>query len=537
MLVIALFSFTGYGISWDEHTQRRLGFYALGYLLNPGAYSELYLSYYDKDYSVFFELILAGAELLYAVTVSVFDFSGSSFDEWKTYIETKIYYAHEPEDNSGYYRQVILLRHFITHLFFLIAAVFAYKSVYFIYKNKTLAVIAFFLFVLHPRLYGHSFFNSKDIPFLSMFMVSLYYTAVALQHKTCKNFIILGVCAGILTNIRIMGVMLPCLVGCFLLLDMLKEKSYRFYAKRLAILAFVSCITLYASWPYLWNAPVENFIAAFNSMKNFRKLAYELFNGSIVVSTNAPASYIPIWFSFTTPVAYLGFGLLGMVLVVAGFFKQPMQFLYQYDKRFLLICCAVFLAPVMLVILFNSTLYGAWEKMYFIYAGFVFVAVYGIHFLIQKNRKTVYLPFIAFVFCGLYIIRAYPLQQTYFNELVPKKNEYISRNFAYHTPAVKDVLEYILKTDSAPVIKVSVVPSHTTDPLERNRQFLKPESERLLIIDRELTDEKRIAAADYIILYSDESVDFYVGVPVHKIKRQNNTIVTIYKPEKPEMTR
>ena len=526
MLFIAVFTFTEYGVAWDETLQRIIGFLALGYLLNPGAYGELYLNYRDVDYPVFFELILAGVELFYAATVSIFEYSGSSFDELKAHLVATIWNADEPENNSGYFRQAILIRHFTTHIFFLISALFAYRLVYFLYKNKTLAVIAFFLIVLHPRLYAHSFFNSKDIPFLSMFIISLYYTAVALKYKTSKNFIILGLCAGVLANIRIMGVMLPCLVSVFLLLDMLKEKSYWFYTKRLGILAFVFCITLYTSWPYLWSAPIENFVTAFNNMKNFDRTVFaDLFNGRYVYTDNLPVSYIPVWFSITTPVIYLFFGFFGTILVILKFLKQPINLIYNPHQRFFLICLAVFLAPVMLVILFNSTLYNGWRHLYFIYAGFVFLIIYGIDFLIRKNKNTVYIPFIAFIFCSIYMIRAYPLQQTYFNALVPKTNEYISENFiiGYLKSSTKEALEYILKADNSQVIKVSAIPHNTTNPMKWNRQFLKSESERLVIVDR------RVEVADYIIIYNYTKIDSDIGTPIHRIKRQNNTIITIYK--------
>ena len=43
------------------------------------------------------------------------------------------------------------------------------------------AVAATLLFLLHPRLYAHSFFNSKNLPFLAMFMVALFLTHPAFK--------------------------------------------------------------------------------------------------------------------------------------------------------------------------------------------------------------------------------------------------------------------------------------------------------------------------------------------------------------------
>lgn len=105
------------------------------------------------------------------------------------------------EDSRSRY----LTRHLLIHLFFLLGGVFCYRLVFRLFQNRALAVFALLLFVLHPRLYAHSFFNSKDIPFASMFMVAL-----VLHRAGCKGtvgvFILCGV--GVPTNLRIMRLLL-----------------------------------------------------------------------------------------------------------------------------------------------------------------------------------------------------------------------------------------------------------------------------------------------------------------------------------------
>lgn len=96
-----------------------------------------------------------------------------------------------------YRRHQLLTRHGLIHLVFLLGG---------------LAVFAMLVFLLHPRLYAHSFFNSKDIPFASMFLIALLLIHRAFRQDTVAGFVALGVGVGVATNLRIMGMVLVSVV-------------------------------------------------------------------------------------------------------------------------------------------------------------------------------------------------------------------------------------------------------------------------------------------------------------------------------------
>ena len=111
-------------------------------------------------------------------------------------------------------RRVYLARHLLTHLSFLAGGFFAWLLTYRMFGNRVVALLAMLIFLLHPRLYAHSFFNSKDIPFLAMFMAALYLVHRAFRRDTVWSFALCGAGAGLLINARIMGVMLvPAVLG------------------------------------------------------------------------------------------------------------------------------------------------------------------------------------------------------------------------------------------------------------------------------------------------------------------------------------
>lgn len=247
---IALFVYDSYGIGWDELQQHRLGEINYNYVFKG---DQSLLSFKDKDYGVAFELPLMIIEKVLNLESS---------------------------------RDVFLSRHLITHFFFLASAFFCFLLVDFIYKNKLLASIGFLLIVLNPRLYAHSFFNTKDIPFMSMFLICFFLIAIAFDKKNNFRFILAGIGIGLLINIRIAGVLLFCCVLLFLIIDCFlcrENKKLKQQNIHLILLLFtVTLATVIISWPFLWNNPFGNFAFAFKNMAVFRFDDNVLFNGDLV---------------------------------------------------------------------------------------------------------------------------------------------------------------------------------------------------------------------------------------------------------------
>lgn len=426
MLLVGILTFDNYGVSWDEPTQRETGQVSYNYVFSD---DDALLTWKDRDYGVAFELPLIIIEEVLNL-----------------------------EDS----RSIYIMRHLVTHCFFLIACYFMFILIDFLYKNKLLATVGFLLLALYPRIYAHSFINTKDLPFLSMLVICLYYFVRALDKKSILNFIKLGICVGLLINLRIMGVLILSGTLAVLVLDLLLKKEKGIQLRSISIFIVFSCLTLFATWPYLWQDPLNNFVLAFENMSSFRWDRLVLYKGEMIKATELSWDYIPTWFSITTPLVYLLLGAFGFLLLIFQFLKKPSEFLHNSIKRTNMLFLGYFIAPILAVIVLHSVLYDGWRQMFFIYPSFVLLIIYGLsHLLKRKKLFITAISALVITFCvtagGMF--RNFPLNNVYFSELfIFTPPEYLRKNYEmdYWGVSYKQSLDHILKVDSSATINISV---------------------------------------------------------------------------------
>ena len=362
--VCALFLLAGalalddYGISGDEQYQRLVGNAALDYLAGDGerAFDQLpdTLSQY---YGAAFEAPLA---LLLERIIGL-------------------------EDS----RDISLGRHFLTHLFFLVGGVFCYLLVHRLFGSRPLALIATVLFLLHPRIYAHSFFNTKDIPFLAMSMIALWLTHRAFRRDTLAAFLLCGVGVGLLVNLRIMGVILFVAVLALRVLDMALAGSGEW---RRALLsgggfALAAVLAYYASLPALWTDPFGQFAELTRTLGGHPYESFHLFRGEWLYSRDGPPlDYVPVWVGITTPPATLLLALAGAVALAWRSLRRPRDILRDGPLRFGILLIALPVATTAAIVVLKSNVYHDWRQLYFLYAPLLLLAAFGLHGIMAVAR-------------------------------------------------------------------------------------------------------------------------------------------------------
>ena len=425
IIALALFAVVGvaalddYGVAADEWTQRSIGYASFNYIL--GDEGALIKGHSDRFYGVAFEVPLIVAERVLGL-----------------------------EDS----RDVILSRHLLTHLFFLAGGFFAWLLAYRLFGSRLIALLAMLLFLLHPRIYAHSFFNSKDVPFLSALMVALYLTHRAFRRDSVWAFALCGAGVGLLVNIRIMGLTLIPVVLGMLALDAfyaMKRGDGGMIKHALAnICAFstMSAATLYAVWPLLWSDPL-NLAEALGTLSQHPNHVGTLFRGERVKWPNLPWDFIPTWILITTPpvappLAALGIGQIARV--------RPARWrdaLANSAFRFGLLALACLTMPVAAAVALNSNLYDDWRQMYFLYAPICVLAAFGLRALADIPRPSLRAGAFAAAALGIAVaaiqmIYLHPYQNDYFNSLVDKSGLADRWQMDYYDTSYRGAIEALL---------------------------------------------------------------------------------------------
>ncbi len=488
-----------YGVASDTPYQRRLGQAAIAYA--QGATGALPAGH-DRYYGAAFEAPLILVERLLGLTDS---------------------------------RAVYLSRRLLTHLFFLTGGFFCWLLAFRLFRDRRLALFALLLFLLQPRLYAHSFFNTKDIPFLAMFMIALYLTQRAFRRDTAGAFALCGLSVGVLVNLRVMGLLLCAAVPALRALDLLRAGGPAERRRALATAgAFLlaAAAALYAVSPHLWRNPFE-LIDAVVTLAHHPIRAWMLFQGELVRWPEIPPHYLPTWMAITTPPAALLLSLAGFGAVLGRGMIRPRSALRNTPvTRFgvlLVACPALSIAAVIVV---NSNLYHGWRHMYFLAAPLCLLAVYGMRWLLAAARRPwlrrgVYaLAAAALAGMAVDLARLHPYQHVYFNFLVDRRTpEYLRTRYEmnHYGTAQRDGLEYLLRHH--PTATVHVVPPQPT--LIRNLGLLPAAERRRIVIADRVPD---VASHYYVITsatLADQRRRFPFSSVVYARRIYHNVILTV----------
>jgi hypothetical protein len=452
LFVLGMRTSSDYGVSWDEPDQRYLGTLVYNFVFEG---KKEFLSYPFRFYGSGYELLLA-----------IFEKTAKLTDT----------------------RAIYLQRHLVTHTFFLLAGLSLYLMSYRLSRNIVVPIITLIIFLLSPRIFAHSFFNTKDIPFLCMFTITMATTQWAFERNKIPHFVVLGLCAGYATSIRVMGVMLFVFILAMLVIDWIRADGADKKRQLWSLLGFGGAYMLatYVAWPYLWSDPFTNFGTAYTAMSQYDWKGTVLLHGVYEDATALPSSYFPTWFVMSTPILWVPLGLVGGFFVFYDFFKSPKQFVANTPQRIFLFVALCFIAPVFAVIKLHSVLYDDWRHLYFVYPAFTLLACYLMYRFCDRKTQYIFIGLagIQAAIVVVFMIQNHPFQQVYFNELVSHKDEYLRENYEldYWGSSFKQGLEFIAKKDRSDTVNIAVDSPNHSVPVANNLLILPLEDRKRLKI-------------------------------------------------------
>ena len=538
LAVCALFAIAGvavvddYGTTVDENTQRWIARANVAYIAT-GATDDLY----DRDhryYGIAFETPLLLAERALGLQDA---------------------------------RSIYLTRHLLTHLLFIAGGFACGMLAYRMLGSRWIALFAMSLFLLHPRLYAHSFFNTKDIPFAVMTVIALYLAHRAFRKDTLGAFLLCGIGVGLAINLRPFGLTLLPMILAMRAPDLWQASGWADRKRVLitgALFAAATLAALYVSHPYYWENPLR-IIEGVRFLSQHPSPATNLFMGEIYRSDAVPWNYIPVWFAITAPPMALALGALGAASVCWQGASRPIAALRDRETRFRVLLLGCVVLPVTVVIALQANIYDGWRQMYFLWAPFCLLAAVGLHTIanIRIGRgiwKVGALPpswirgdirlhmarrTLAYGIAGAGLITTltamfalHPHQQVYFNALVDTKTPgALAKRYEmdYWQVAQRQSLEYLLARYPDDALRVWM--------RNTNRQILtQNDKERIPILDS-------LYAADFYLwtplglelrAASPQEADFYRPLhpaidprnipdqpPIYSVKAYGSAIASI----------
>ncbi len=363
--VVALFTFRDYGITWDESVQARYGELVLDYFRSGFSGDALQGLADLRFYGPLFELIAAmAAEVL----------PGSKWD----------------------------VRHLLIGACALLAIVGAGRLAKLAGADPLVAQLAL---ICQPQFWGHSFNNSKDIPFACACVWTLVAFARLAEHDRWPRAVVAGLAAGAMMAIRPGGALLLA-IGCAVLFAAAERR--RRMAARLAVAAATAWGLMIAVWPWAHRNPILNPIRAMREAAAFTSAYPVLFEGNYVRSDQLPRRYLAEMFSLTTPLPILILALAGLVIAIRRWRHVPHALL-----------AASIGVPMLVVTITRPNLYdGARHALFLLPLVAVAVAIAAREILVRWPRPLAEgAVVIAIAASVVPMVRLHPYQNTYYNAL------------------------------------------------------------------------------------------------------------------------
>jgi len=493
ILLLSIFLLSGlaivwdYGITWDEEYQRDYGFHVFNYVHHDDGELREYQSRYHGPA---FQYVLYVAEHFAA-----------------------------PSDPGDVYR----LRHVITFLFSVIGTGFFYLLLLQILRRRSWALLGMALLILSPRIFAHSFYNSKDASFMYMFIIATYTMVLMLRDLNWRTVTIHALACAWLVDMRVLGLFVP-MFTAFLLLPgfFWSFKEHLMKLPQLVWYSVLLIVGVVAFWPTLWHAPLWEFLNATIRMSAYPWNEPIRFSGEFLTPNQLPWYYLPWWIIISTPLFHLGLMALG---TIAWLFAAKD---IRWEHRVAVLLWAVL--PLWIITSQGATVYDGWRHLYFIWPSFVIVAVAGARWLMQ--RLEVHLPS-ALIWLGLiagcgyqvqWIVRNHPFQAVHMN-LLAGDDAGMNYEMDYWGGSYRQALEWLVAYRPEGDLRVCVahLPGHI------NQRMLKEK-------DRQRLQQHELYNAEFFISihrYPSEFESFVEGSwpydrPLHKIEVDGNIVVGVY---------
>lgn len=299
LIVIGLNLYNDFGVSMDEDAYKKISLVEYKFL------KTLFFETGFKNFNILYQKYLSDepnkvSGFFYNFVYLINEFSNIFF---KVSIELK------------------KISHILLNLIFIVANFCLFKIILKRFNNYYYAYLSVLILFFTPRFFAESFYNNRDIYFLSISLFSFFYLQKLFLNFTFKNIIIYSFLIATLINAKIFGLVFFVISIFFFILEY--ENSYKTNKLIIKILLFIffSIFFTILITPYLWSSPLNNFINFYfkDLIITSQIRVSNLFYSKLFSSLNSPWYYYLVWILVTIPTTYV-------ILIFSGFFYKSAFF-------------------------------------------------------------------------------------------------------------------------------------------------------------------------------------------------------------------
>ena len=516
LFILGLYIFKDYGLTLDDEYYRQNGIFFLEYikefLLNK--------NFEHTNINIYKNVNMSTSPVIY--------------DLFLAFLSQALNF------NSS--KEIYELSHLLNFTIFFISLIYFYKLLLQIFKDRIYSILGVLLIVFSPRIFAESFYNTRDILFMSLFIINIFYSFQFLKDQKFKNIIYFSIISGLCIAIKIFAILPFVLIIFLTFMDKINgEILPRKYLKNIFLVTILTLLFIIMFSPYMWENPIRNLVFFFQQQLSLQNQVNvtNFFMGEYFSSQNSPWFFRPLWFLMTTPITVIVFFIVGLSIYFITLSKNLLslksdQNIWKTDlELFYTFIAFILILTLFITIQYNSSNVDGWRHIYFLYPIVVLFSINGLIFLndfLKKQLKyfIILLFLLNFSYIGTWMVINHPNQNVYFN--------YLSKNLSkgkfdldywglsnYHS------LKFLLDTDKNYPINVSTI---SFSSLEASKLFLSEnDKENINIIYQGDLSEYIIDNYRVNLRTDKEKIlkDYYI---YHQIAVDGQNINTIYKKKK-----
>ena len=289
---------------------------------------------------------------------------------------------------------VSVLWNLYTYCLAFVGVVFFYLLMQYLFKNKKLSLVLTLLYFFTPRIFIDSMHNNKDIVFMALLVVMIYFAVRLIREKQFRWAILFAIVGAFVCNIKILGLFFVGIAGLSYIgaLTIKKQWSRRNFLCGLTAALGVFILYLVLT-PAIWGdghfALIEYIQYCLGNAVNFSADTAVMFEGTIYRHSENPLPwyYVPKLIVVTLPIVISILFIVSSLTVVVDFARNLIKRKLVFNNCALMMVLLMFLVPFGFVILSHPNLYNGWRHFYFLYSLMLIVGSYAL-FRFKDYKKT-----------------------------------------------------------------------------------------------------------------------------------------------------